>query len=113
MVGKTKRTRTRKAAGGSAQLRGRSAPSRAIPAKSPDRVVALKNAAGVARDKKSQRIGGRISPKLVALARRKTGIRSDSDLIEAGLLTLATEDDFGRWLIAQAGRLDKDLDLGV
>jgi hypothetical protein len=78
-----------------------------------DRVVVLKNAAGVAKDKKSQRIGGRISPKLVALARRKTGIRSDSDLIEAGLLTLATEDDFGRWLIAQAGRLDKDLDLGV
>ena len=113
MVGRSKRTRTRKAPGGVAQLRGRAAPSRVMPAKFLDRVVVLKNAAGVAKDKKSQRIGGRISPKLVALARRKTGIRSDSDLIEAGLLTLATEDDFGRWLIAQAGRLDQDLDLGL
>ena len=113
MVSKTKRTRTRKAAGGVVQRRGRAAANRAMSAKLLDRVVVLKKAAGVAKDKKTQRIGGRISPKLVALARRKTGIRSDSDLIEAGLLTLATEDDFGRWLIAQAGRLDKDLDLGV
>lgn len=113
MVSKTRRTRTRKAAGGIVQRRARAATSRAMSAKLLDRVVVLKKAAGVAKDRKSQRIGGRISPKLVALARRKTGIRSDSDLIEAGLLTLATEDDFGRWLIAQAGRLDKDLDLGV
>lgn len=113
MVSKTKRTRTRKAAGGAVQRRGRAATSRAMSARLLDRVVVLKKAAGVAKDKKTQRIGGRISPKLVALARRKTGIRSDTDLIEAGLLTLATADDFGRWLIAQAGRLDKDLDLGL
>ena len=113
MVGKIKRTRTKKAAGGMARRRGRAATSRAMSARLLDRVVVLKKAAGVAEDKKSQRIGGRISPKLVALARRKTGIRSDSDLIEAGLLTLATADDFGRWLIAQAGRLDHDLDLGL
>ena len=113
MVGKTKRTRKRKAAGGAAQRRGRAATSRVMSAKLLDRVVVLRKAADVAKDKKTQRIGGRISPKLVALARRKTGIRSDSDLIEAGLLTLATEDDFGRWLIAQAGRLDKDVDLGL
>lgn len=93
--------------------RGRAGGRRAMPAEFRSRVVALKQAAGVAKDKKTRRIGGRISPKLVALARRKTGISSDSDLIEAGLLTLATEDEFGRWLIAQAGRLDKDIDLGI
>ena len=95
-----------------ASIRGEQA-GRAAPLRSAERFATLKQAAGVAADKKSKRIGGRISPKLVALAKRKTGIRSDSDLIEAGLLTLATDDAFGRWLIAQAGRLDKDLDLGL
>ncbi len=85
---------------------------RAMPAELSNHVVTVKKVADIAKDKKSRRIGGRISPKQVALARRKAGIRSDSDLIEAGLLALATEDDFGRWLIAQGGRLDKDLDLG-
>ena len=98
----------RRPARGAARL-----PEKNMPAELRNRVVTLKKVAGVSKDKKSRRIGGRISPKLVALARRKTGIRSDSDLIEAGLLALATEDDFGRWLIAQGGRLDKDLDLGL
>jgi hypothetical protein len=84
-----------------------------MPLRSAERFASLKQAAGVAADKKSKRIGGRISPKLVALAKRKTGIRSDSDLIEAGLLTLAADDAFGRWLVAQAGRLGKDLNLGL
>ena len=84
-----------------------------MPLRSTERFTVLKQAAGIAQDKKSKRIGGRISPKLVRLAKQKTGIRSDSDLIEAGLLTLATDDAFGRWLVAQAGRLRKDLDLGL
>lgn len=49
----------------------------------------------------------------MALARRKAGISSDSDLIDAGLLTLATEGEFGCWLITQAGRLDKATDLSI
>jgi hypothetical protein len=85
----------------------------AMPLRNVERFATLKQAAGIAADKKSKRIGGRVSPKLVKLAKKRTGIRSDSDLIEAGLLTLATDDAFGRWLIAQAGRLDKDLDLGL
>jgi hypothetical protein len=112
MVSKEK-PRRRTAAIGEARLRDGASPGRDGPAELRKRVVALRKAAGVAADKKSRRIGGRISPKLVELARRKTGIRSDSDLIEAGLLTLATQDDFGRWLVAQGGRLDKDLDLGL
>jgi hypothetical protein len=112
MVDKKRRARTSKAAGEGTQPRGRAA-ARNMPAKFAERFVVLKKAAGVAGDRKTRRIGGRISPKLIALARRKTGIRSDTDLVEAGLLTLATEDEFGRWLIAQTGRLDKDLDLGI
>jgi hypothetical protein len=83
------------------------------PIHSTGRFATMKRIAGVAGDKKDVRIGGRISAKLVRLARKRTGIRSDTALIEAGLLTLATEDEFGRWLISQAGRLDRDLDVGL
>jgi hypothetical protein len=113
MAGKAKKTQTKTAASAAERHHGRAAAGRTMPAKFSERLVVLKEAAGVVKDKKTQRIGGRISPKLVALVRRKTGIHSDTDLIEAGLLTLAAEDDFGRWLIAQAGRLDKDLELGL
>ena len=67
----------------------------------------------MALDKKDGRIGGRVNSALVRRAKRKSGIASDSALIEAGLLSLATEDDLGRWLAAQAGRLDKDFDIGL
>ncbi len=109
MTAKTKRTAQSK----TTSIRGEHVGRAAMPLRSVERFATLKQAAGIAADKKSKRIGGRISPKLVRLAKQKTGIRSDSDLIEAGLLTLATDDAFGRWLVAQAGRLDKDLDLGL
>jgi hypothetical protein len=94
-------------------IRGAQASRSAMPLRNAERFATVKQAAGIAADKKSKRIGGRVSPKFVKLAKKKTGIRSDSDLIEAGLLTLATDDSFGCWLVAQAGRLDKDLDLGL
>jgi hypothetical protein len=76
-------------------------------------LAAMATVVGVDTAKKDARIGGRISRKLVRIAKRKTGITSDSALIEAGLLNLATEDDFGRWLVDQAGRLDKDFLSGL
>jgi hypothetical protein len=56
---------------------------------------------------------GRVNSALVRRAKRKSGITSDSALIEAGLLKLAAEVDFGRWLAAQAGRQEKDFDIGL
>jgi hypothetical protein len=73
----------------------------------------MARAAGLALDKKDGRIGGRVNSALVRRAKRKSGIASDSALIEAGLLSLATEDDFGRWLAAQGGRLEEDFDIGL
>ena len=48
---------------------------------------------------------------LVAEARLRTGIKSDSKLIEAALASVAVADDFGEWLISQRGTLNPDLDL--
>jgi hypothetical protein len=83
------------------------------PSSGAERAKATAQAAGLALDKKDGRIGGRVNSALVRRAKRKSGITSDSALIEAGLLSLATEDDFGRWLAAQAGRLEEDFDIGL
>ena len=54
---------------------------------------------------------GRMPAALVKTAKQKTGIESDSKLLEAALANLATEDDYGRWLVAQRGTVSRELDL--
>jgi hypothetical protein len=48
---------------------------------------------------------------LVEQAKKKTGIQSDSKLIEAALANIAVADEYGDWLLAQRGTVSKDLDL--
>jgi len=48
---------------------------------------------------------------LVAQAKRKSGISSDSKLLEAALASLAVADDYADWLISQRGTVDPALDL--
>lgn len=62
---------------------------------------------------KDARISGRVNETLVAMAKKTTGITSDTDLIELALMTLALDDDFGATLVKNWGTLDPDLDLGL
>lgn len=62
---------------------------------------------------KDSRISGRVSGKLVKAAREKTGITSDTELIELALASLALEDNFGAVLSKNWGVLDKEADFGV
>jgi hypothetical protein len=48
---------------------------------------------------------------LVERAKKKTGIQSDSKLIEAALANLVFADDYADWLLAQRGTVSKDLDI--
>jgi hypothetical protein len=48
---------------------------------------------------------------LVEQAKRKTGIESDSKLIEVALANLIVADEYADWLLAQRGTVSKDLDL--
>jgi hypothetical protein len=66
---------------------------------------------GLLRQGKTIVIRGRMSPALVARAKARTGITSDSELIEAALASLAVADDYGEWLIAQRERVDPAVDL--
>lgn len=60
---------------------------------------------------RTKRMSARVDPGLVRAARAKTGLKSDSELINAALAIVAASDDFGPWLVAQAGRLPRDFDL--
>ena len=56
-------------------------------------------------------IRGRMPEELVAQAKRRTGITSDSKLLEAALAYIAVADDYAEWLISQRGTVDPALDL--
>jgi hypothetical protein len=56
-------------------------------------------------------VRGRMPSSLVAQAKRKTGIQSDSKLIEAALANIVAADGYADWLLAQRGSVTKDLDL--
>jgi hypothetical protein len=61
---------------------------------------------------KAGRIGGRVSPALVAQAKRQTGIETDTDLIEFALASIALEDRFAEAFKEARGKIDPELKLG-
>lgn len=61
---------------------------------------------------KGGRIGGRVSPALVRKAKAQTGIKTDTDLIEFALASIALEDRFAESFKAVRGTVDPDQKLG-
>jgi hypothetical protein len=57
---------------------------------------------------KNRMVTARMDDELLAAAKQRTGIASDSELLEIAVATLAVGDEFGEWLLAQRGRLRKD-----
>jgi len=68
-------------------------------------------ASGKLKGSRSERLSARVDPGLIKAARTKTGLKNDSELVNAALAVLAAPDDFGPWFAAQAGRLPKDFEL--
>lgn len=61
---------------------------------------------------KDSRIASRVSPALVRQAKRRTGIETDTDLIEFALASVALEDDFAEAFRKARGTVDPRLKLG-
>ena len=61
---------------------------------------------------KSSRIAGRVSPALVEQAKKRTGIKADTDLIEFALANVALEDNFAEAFKDARGKVNADLKLG-
>jgi hypothetical protein len=57
------------------------------------------------------RIAGRIRKRLVRAAKARSGIKSDTALLEYALARVALEDDFVRWMLTRKGRVPRDIDL--
>jgi hypothetical protein len=60
---------------------------------------------------KNGRIAGRISAELISEAKRRTGIRSDTELLQFALASVALEDNFAAAFSRLSGTVDADLDL--
>jgi len=74
-------------------------------------VMAAAQRSGLLHDKVG-RIGGRISPTLVEKAKARTGIATDTDLIEFALANIALEDRFAESFDVVRGTVDPELNLG-
>jgi hypothetical protein len=57
------------------------------------------------------RIAGRVRTELIRLAKERSGLTSDTQLLEYALAKVALEDDFGPKILARTGRVAKDIDL--
>ena len=73
--------------------------------------VRAAKAAGYLGGAKSERVGGRVSSRLISAAKAKSGIVSQTELLEYALSKVALEDDFGKKLLARKGSVADDVEL--
>jgi len=73
--------------------------------------VSIAQARGLLGGGRNLTVRGRMPAALVAHAKRKSGISSDSRLLEAALASIAVADDYADWLILQRNTIARELDL--
>ena len=73
--------------------------------------LAIAEQQGLLSGARTLTLRGRMTSQLVEQAKKKTGIRSDSKLIEAALANIVAADDYADWLLAQRNTVSRDLDL--
>jgi len=74
-------------------------------------VMAIAEQEGLLRGERTQVIRGRMPRALVARAKSRTGIVSDTDLIEIALANIAVADDYTDWLLSERGSIPVGVDL--
>jgi hypothetical protein len=60
---------------------------------------------------RTKMIRGRMPAALVAEAKNRAGVESDTDLIELALANIAVSDEYADWLLSQRGAVDPELDI--
>lgn len=81
-----------------------------LPSKFHD-IVDVAEQSGLLSGARTQIVRGRMPKALVERAKQRTGVTSETKLIELALATVAVADDYPDWLLAQRRRVNKDLDL--
>jgi hypothetical protein len=88
--------RTRLGNRGSSRLRG---------------ILVIAEQEGLLRGERTQVVRGRMPEALVTRAKKRTGINSDTDLIEVALANIAVEDDYADWLLSRRGAVSRESEL--
>lgn len=73
--------------------------------------LAIARQTGLLEGGRTTLVRGRMPDALVAKAKARSGVQSDTELIEVALANLAVADEYASWLLAQRGKVSKDLDL--
>ena len=74
-------------------------------------VMTIAEQQGLLRGERTQVIRGRMPRALVTRAKSRTGILSDTDLIEIALANIAVADDYTDWLLSERGSIPAGVDL--
>lgn len=74
-------------------------------------VMVIAEEEGLLRGERTQVVRGRMPEALVRRAKKRTGIDSDTDLIELALASIAVEDDYADWLLSRRGVVGREADL--
>jgi hypothetical protein len=74
-------------------------------------IMVIAEQEGLLHGERTQVVRGRMPEALVARAKKRTGINSDTDLIEVALANIAVEDDYADWLLSRRGTVSREADL--
>src|SRR5437867_9976968 len=74
-------------------------------------VLVIAEERGLFRGTRTKVMRGRMPEALVSRAKARTGIKSDTKLLEVALANLAVADDYPEWLLSQRGTVSGDVDL--
>jgi hypothetical protein len=74
-------------------------------------VMVIAKEQGLLRGERTEIVRGRMPKALVARAKKRTGVVSDTELIELALANIAVADDYADWLLSHRGAVDPEVDL--
>jgi hypothetical protein len=74
-------------------------------------VLMIAEREGLLQGERTRVLRGRMPEALVSEAKKRTGIESDTDLIEVALANIAVADDYAEWLLARRGAVDSGVPL--
>src|SRR6516225_8228368 len=76
-----------------------------------NQVMVIAEQEGLLRGERTEMVRGRMPEALVARAKKRTGITSNTDLIEVALANIAVGDDYAEWLLSRRASVTPEADL--
>ena len=74
-------------------------------------ILTIAEERGLFRGTRNKMVRGRMPEALVSKAKARTGIKSDTELLEVVLANLAVSDDYSEWLLSRRGTVSQNVDL--